>query len=918
MSGFLWRIYRRNGFRMAVTQMVCFPFEAPDRPLTEPVMWTRIASELPKNTVLDAGIPKDRGELLLSARAHAPGGIPADIMRVRVRAGNIVKELDIYGNRTWERQTGGGWGKSRPETFQSMPIDYSLSFGGEGSSQNPTGKGFSKNPEQDSFPLPNIEFPHSPLHSPEETLSPAGFGALDLSWSERRLKSGSYQPGEIGKNPPDLPANADWTIYNQAPSDQWLPGFWEGGEEYLLEGLHPTIKRQSGKLPRIRVRSFASLSGTPEQTFVEIPMRPETVWLFPHLEIGIVIHRGSMAIKTDDASEVTSLLLASEDPGENRPERHYIEFRDRRIARDPNDFSLYGDAPLLPERLKEDPQSNIGDIKYHLSQKTDERSERTKRILAQKLEAASTRNVISSVRTDSPEEPKIDEAKQILKQKQEKLQSQLESAFTESPLEMLEKSRATQPGREELKQQIEKKILDAVNNIPDSILSQKGLTRDNLLSGRNASAPLKKELEESLSGEGLKERLRLINASIPESTGSPGETLLKIGDALQSQLSTLKDNLETLVRSVHLFPPSPKNPSDSAGTRQKVLDHLATSRDFTGWSLRNADMSRLDLSECDFSGSDLIGCDFSESRLIGSRLLGVWACHASLCRADLSESQWDRSNLGHADLTGVHAVRASFEKTVLAGAIFSDCDLSGSRFDGSDLSNGFFLRMTARGCSFPEVRFMRLDGNTSPSFSDEPGGRGQQDPSGDRTLFEAVDFSGSLLEKALFMKSDFISVDFSACQLSGVTFLNCSGPSTIFDGSILSKAVFAQSVDFTQSSFQDADLSGANLRGVRVTGSDFRKSILTGSDGSGGDWQHSNLQGVRAIGARFLKSDLRHSDCRSGDFRQAVFQNADLRFANFSQASLYKACTTGVEMDETTVIDHALIGKTTLSHGDTR
>ncbi|EQD38798.1 hypothetical protein B1B_15656, partial [mine drainage metagenome] len=72
---------------MAVTQMVCFPFEAPDRPLTEPVMWTRIASELPKNTVFDAGIPKDRGELLLSARAHAPGGIPADIMRVRVRAG---------------------------------------------------------------------------------------------------------------------------------------------------------------------------------------------------------------------------------------------------------------------------------------------------------------------------------------------------------------------------------------------------------------------------------------------------------------------------------------------------------------------------------------------------------------------------------------------------------------------------------------------------------------------------------------------------------------------------------------------------------------------------------------------------------------------------------------------------------------
>ena len=914
MSGLLWRVYRRNGYRMAVTQMVCFPFGSPDRPLTEPVMWTKIASELPKDTVWDAGIPKDRGELLLSSRAYAPGSVPVESMRVRVRAGTIMKELDIHGDRNWVK-TGGGWVKSRPEAFLSMPVDYSLSFGGEGYPPNPTGKGFDENPDRTGLPLPNIESPHFPLVSPQDTTPPAGFGALDLSWSERRLKSGSYQPGEIGKDPPDLPANADWTLNNQAPSDQWLSGFWKGGEEYLLEGLHPDWTRQSGTLPTIRARSFASLAGNPERSFVEIPMHPETVWLFPHLEIGIVIHRGSLPVETDDGSEISSLLLALEDPEDNRPESHYLSFRNRRIARDPDDWSLYGDAPLLPKRLKDDPQANIGDIQYHLSQPADESSERTKRIIAKKLEEAAAREPISGLPPESQASPRIGEALRSQNRKVGEILKDLESASAETPLGMLEKSRAAQPGREALKQKMEEKIRDAIAAIPDSVLSRQNISREDAISAISTAAPLKKDIEDSFSGERLMERLRSGESSTTGNSPLSGDDLETKAKWLQDKLSVLKDKADTLVRSVHLFSPPPKDPPRAAAGRQKVLDHLKASRDFTGWSLRNADLSRLDLSGCDFSGSDLIGCDFSESNLSGSHLLGVWAAHASLCRADLSRSRWDGANLGHADLTGVHAIAASFEGSILSGATLSGSNLSGSRFDGSDLSNALFSRVTAKGCSFPEVRFMRIEGTASPSSPGTPGRPAGEDPSGERTLFEEVDFSGSDLEKSVFMKSDFLSVDFSSCRLSGATFLDCSGPSTVFDGAVLSKAVFVQSIDFRSSSFQGSDLSGANLRGVNLSGSNFQKSILAGCDGSGGDWQQTRLQGVRAIGARFLKSDLRLADCRSGDFRQAVFQNADLRFSDFSRASLYKACTNGAKVDESTVIDQALLGKTTLSPG---
>lgn len=900
MLGLLWRTYQRNGHRLAVTAMVCFPFDTPDRPLTEQAMWTKLGAEFPEDTVWDAGIPKDRGELLLSASGYAPGKIPIDHRRISAQAGSIRKELDLYGDRMWVKKAT-GWGKTQPQPFLSMPIAYSRSFGGKAYPQNPTGKGFSETPEDGPVALPNIESPLDPTVSPQSITLPGGLGALDITWSQRYSKTGSYQPGEIGDTPPPLPANADWTLYNQALPDQWLPGFWEGGEPFFLEGLNPDFDRQSGRLPSIKTRTFATLADGSKQSFLEIPMHPETVWLFPHLEIGVVIHRGSMPIQTDDGAEVASLLLAAEDPGDDRPESHYLDFRNRRNARDPDDLSLYGDAPLLPLRLKDDPQANIGNIRHHLSMNQDKNDPRIKKILSRKLEEAANRGDKVS---PSPGSPRTEEAIASLSQKIGEIRKDIESAPTETPLEMIDKIISGRSGQETLKQQMEQKIREAVSRIPDSHLQKANITREDILSTQPAQAPLKSDIENALSSGRMKERIRLIEESLPKtdqpetSLGTEMEKLRKSTDSLGEKLEELSGKAKTLIRSVHFFAPPPKDDAKAALLRKKAVDHLSASRDFREFSLRGADLSGLDLSHCDFSESDLIGCDFSGSNLTGSLFQGAWASHVRLCRATLSRSRWDGANIGHADLTGVHGVEASFEKTTLSGATLSDCDLSGSRFNGSDLANASFSRVKAKGCSFPEARFMTVE----ETQTDEPSGR---------LLFEQVDFSGSGFEKSLFMKSGFISVDFSGCNLAGATFLDCSGPSTSFERSNLSKAVFAQSVDFTGCSFRKADLTGANLRGVNVSGSDFQDSILSGTDGSGGNWQNTNLRGVRAIGARFQKSDLRSGNFRSGDFRQAIFLNADLTRADFSRASLYKACFTGSKMDDATT-DQALVGKTTL------
>jgi uncharacterized protein YjbI with pentapeptide repeats len=547
-----------------------------------------------------------------------------------------------------------------------------------------------------------------------------------------------------------------------------------------------------------------------------------------------------------------------------------------------------------------------------MAHQSDEIGQRTRRILSKKLEKAGKSTQPSPAGAASSP---IDEAQSSMEEKLRELRKELENPFSETPF---------QPGQfktEELKKQMDEKIRDALSRIPDNALSKANLTREGILSPKASMAPLKKDLENALSSTALKERLMSIDGSVPETdrTTAPlrpaNGAFEAISGQVEDNLSALSDKIDTLVRSVHFFAPPPEDRPHANKGRQKVLEQMKSSRNFRKWSLRGADLSGLDLSKCDFSESDLIGCDFSESDLTGSLFQGAWASHGRFLQTNLSGSKWDGANAGHSEMKGVRAIGASFQKTVLSGTTFEDCLLDNSRFDGADLSNISISRTRAKGCSFPGARFMRIEGTLSqPSSQSSP----QSDGQSERTLFRDVDFSGANFEKSLFMKCDFLAVDFSGCQLPGATFLECCGPSTTFKRAILTKGVFAQSVQFQGSSFGSADLSGANLRGVDLSGSDFRGAILLGTDGSGGNWQHTNLSGVRAIGARFQKTDLRWVDGRWGDFRQAVFLKADLRFANFSGSSLYKGCDTEAQIDDSTLFDQALLGKTTITPGESK
>ena len=944
LLGFLWRTYKRQGDHLALTALLAFPFSDPDVPLTEQEMWKSVVPLIPKDTAWDEGVPKDRGEVLLLGDCRSPGGTPASHRRVSLRVGPVAKALDVYGNRFWTRDRG-ILRKTDPEPFLSMPVDFFHAFGGPGYGPNPAGKGCDDPSDGSLRPLPNIEDPLRPLSSPDDRPEPAGFGPLGLTWTGRFSKVGKYRSLELGKEPPPLPSDTEWTLFNQALPDQWLPGMWSGGEEISLTGFHPEDDTQVSRLPRMMIRAFVHFR---DESAIEADMHPETVWLFPGPSMGVVVHRGSIPLRSDDASEVATILLGAEDPGENRPAEHYLAAKTRREEKESQDLSRFGDAPLLPARLADDPRANLLDPAVLMKQ-TSPTPFKFPKLVTKQLDLAQkrfdkVRESLSSLPPSPPESPEssgkslqeqMDAAGKKLKELQEKFQTPRPPATPEK----LEELKKTSIDVEALKRQAAEKFQAAIDRIPPDALEKLGKTREELLSkvpliagavggqeARRTQAPSKIQPSiETLIGkdrilDSLKSARNRIASSFPEGSAPPpqfSERLAEMDARIESVAERLEKmsssipqpSVEGLIRILHHYAPPAPDPARSSELRRMAMEELARRGSFRNRNLRGADLSGLNLSGADFSDADLIGADFSGADLTGTQFAGAWAAHADFSRCTLDRTNFAGASLGCANLSGSRGTATSFDKAFLSGATLESATLADGDFSGADLFHTVFRRAVIHRGRFPQAKLLRAGALPHPRFDGLP----PTESAISRYPVEDIDFTGSNFTKALFIKVDFVRANFSKCCLDQANFVECTGPGTRFEEASLKKVAFPKSAGFKHSSFRKADLSGANLRDLDLEGSDFRGAVLIGMDGSGGVFRSARLSGVRASRVVFQKSDLRRADGRGGDFSQALFLKADLRGADFSHGSLYKAGFTGARIDPETLWDRALTGKTNIS-----
>ncbi len=282
---------------------------------SEQEIWQQIPPLL-GDTPLDTGMPKIRGEVIVTGSAYGPQGKPVSATEVGFVVGDLKKKILVFGDRYFIKKVHGGYEISKPKPFLKMPLDYSRAFGGEDYPLNPMGKGKETKDKISPIALPNLEYEDHLITSPSDSPPPASFSPIPLTFPQRLKSTGTYDDRWMRERWPYFPEDMDYTFFNLTPEDQQIKDFFKGTENYLLYGLHPEFRRIQGHLPGIRPKLFVykqkKLNKDFSETnleFQEVKLKLDTIWFLPDLLMGILIYHGSVTILDDEYADLHRVYL---------------------------------------------------------------------------------------------------------------------------------------------------------------------------------------------------------------------------------------------------------------------------------------------------------------------------------------------------------------------------------------------------------------------------------------------------------------------------------------------------------------------------------------------------------------------------------------------------------------------------------
>lgn len=231
--------------------------------------------------------------------AHAPGGRPASMVPVSLRAGKVDKQLIVYGDRIYYDGA-----PTSPRAFTKKPIQYEHAFGGSDLSdpdprnhrideRNPIGRGFAVRPASlQGKPAHTIEYARG---NPAEK-GPAGFGPIDPGWLPRRKLAGTYDAKWEKSKKPLLPDDYQPAFGQSSPPDQRPDKPLLPGERVELRNLTPDgILRF--EIPRVTLKFTTHISKRKEPS----PPVLTTLLLEPDQNRVAVVWQSALRVAAPDA-----------------------------------------------------------------------------------------------------------------------------------------------------------------------------------------------------------------------------------------------------------------------------------------------------------------------------------------------------------------------------------------------------------------------------------------------------------------------------------------------------------------------------------------------------------------------------------------------------------------------------------------
>lgn len=270
---------------LSVSILCYFDFNNPEIPLDEQALYRETSEQLEK-TILDYAMAKPRAEVLLCGSCHNPLDNEG-ASHVGLKVGSIEKELYVFGQREWSME-----GITKPLPFKRMPLEYM------------------DDTLLDEGYLPNIQDPNHLISSKNDKIVPAGYMPLDMFGEANMKKLGTYDERWKRDFWPGFAQDMDYSFFNTAPQDQQQDSYFEGGETIKLVNMHPEHSVITSTIPNTSMRCFATRKyKDKEDEFLEVKLQRDTLWLFPEIQRGVVIFRGTIAVEDEIYSDLKYLNL---------------------------------------------------------------------------------------------------------------------------------------------------------------------------------------------------------------------------------------------------------------------------------------------------------------------------------------------------------------------------------------------------------------------------------------------------------------------------------------------------------------------------------------------------------------------------------------------------------------------------------
>jgi uncharacterized protein YjbI with pentapeptide repeats len=848
---FVHRVFDHKRRHVLVTTVgYCFPFDKPKAPVSETEMWKMASSDLGRFGVLDHWMFKPAGELLVTGACYT-GEREKGTEFVRVQLGPVEKrlvdkKLYIFGDRKWTLI-----GPSEPQMFMRMPIDYAHAFGGEKYAHNPVGKGIARVTDEggaEIHPLPNVEDPKHLIKSEGDRPPPASLTAHDLTWPVHfEKKMGTYSRDWVKKNGFALADDVDFTLFNVAPPDQRISGYFAGGEEIRVENMHPDRRVLETRLPGFSPRCFIKMkkSADASDRLVEVPLSIDTIHVFPHHERVIVFARGIREIGTMDGTDV-ELAVAAMDDADKRPVSHYESVVAMRLDKEKGALYSLRDRDLMP--LSSETSNargvKVGDPLEEVPHPEGiarlRAAERVRREYEKARQEFLAQGVEEELLPPPPPAPKPFSPIDL-----EALPDVVEHAMKERDEKEAEAHKRRAEAEEQLRAFAKEHDLDL-----EAIQAK--------AKGQGAGPP-------KFSAEAELDRLNDMLVLSRNAGAEPPGLAERLADPnLRAQLLEVEHQQVRAYRLAAHMQDAPEPLSDEAAKalREEVTRILEgtpkSRRDFTG-----ANLAGMDLSGIDLEGAFLEGANLKGAKLEGARLKNAVLARANLEGARLGGADLSGANLGKAKLLGADLTGANLEQAVLYEA-----DLSGATLARAKLSNANTL----------QVRLILMKGS-----------------------FRGAVFRGARVGQSVFNECDVSGMDAAGADFSESVFLNSKGDGASFaDARVENFRIIMSS--FEKANFKNASMPGSNLRGAKLAGSNFSGVNLRRSDLSTADMRGVDFQNGIAVECLMMDTVLEDAKMIGVNLMLAIMHRAILRGADISNANLFCADLTGAVGDKRTTL----------------